>query len=59
MADYTEFIDKVNSRNRLRQEINTKKMFYAKLLQHPECLSETLVLKSEIESLELELASLR
>lgn len=32
-------------------------MIYAKLIQHPECLAESLVLKSEIEAIELELES--
>ena len=36
-----------------------KKRMYAKMLQYPEFLSETLVLKAEIDSLELQLTGLR
>ena len=53
-----EFRKKYNERNKLRKEINTKKQFLAKLVNIPECLAETLTLKSEIEALEKELDSL-
>ena len=59
MCDFDEFMCKVNARNKLRKDISTKKQMYAKMLQYPECLAETLVLKSEIDSLELELEGLR
>ena len=59
MCDFDAFICKVNARNKLRQELNGKKQIYAKLVQYPECLAETLILKAEIESLELKLEQLQ
>lgn len=48
-------LNETNYRNNLRYEIKQKKREFAKMIQHPEMLEETLILKSEIETLELEL----
>lgn len=54
--NYTE---RISERNRLRYEIRLKKNKYSKMVQHPEQLEETLILKSEIESLEAEYQKLQ
>ena len=53
-----EFREKYNARNKLNHEIIMKRRTLAKLVNIPECLEETLILKSEIEALEKELESL-
>lgn len=54
-----QFLIKIQSKNKLRQTLNEKKQIYAKMVPHPEMLSETLVLKAEIDAIELELENLR
>ena len=51
-------IENIAEKNRLRYEIKQKKQTLAKMVRHAEMLEETLVLKSEIETLENELNSL-
>ena len=51
-------IDTIAEKNRLRYEIKQKKQTLSKMVRHSEMLEETLILKSEIESLEKELNSL-
>ncbi|WP_406532519.1 hypothetical protein [Methanobrevibacter sp.] len=48
-------LKETNLRNKLRYDIKMKKRELAKIIQHPEMLEETLILKAEIETLELEL----
>lgn len=50
-----EFTQRIAEKNNLRYEIKKKKQLLAKMTQHPEMLSETLILKSEIECLEKQL----
>ena len=52
---HKDFLNQVHKRNKIRAEIKQKKSNLAKMLQHPEMLEESLILKSEIETLELEL----
>ena len=60
MADKAkQFLYKIQSRNQLRQVLKEKKRIYSKLVQHPECLEEALIVKSEISAMELELGILR
>ena len=54
-----QFLYKIQSRNQLRQVLNEKREIYAEMVQHPECLEETLILKSEISAIELELGIFR
>lgn len=50
-----EVLNEINHKNILRYDIKRKKRILAKMVSSPELLEETLVLKSEIETLELEL----
>lgn len=54
-----QFLMKIQSKNKLRQTLNEKKQVYAKMVQHPEMLAETLVVKAEIDAIELELNELQ
>lgn len=48
-------LNETSERNNLRYEIRQKKRLLAKMINNPEMLEETLVLKSEIEALEQQL----
>lgn len=50
-----QVLKETSERNNLRYEIRQKKQLLAKMVNRPEMLEETLVLKAEIESLESEL----
>ena len=58
MCDEVKFREKFNAKNSLRYEIKQKKATLAKFVSKPDLLEETLILKSEIEALELELENL-
>lgn len=52
-------IENIAEKNRLRYEIKQKKRTLAKMVRHSDMLEETLILKSEIETLEQELTRLQ
>lgn len=53
-----DVLNQAHDKNKLRYEIKQKKRFLAKLVENAEMLEESLILKTEIEALELELENL-